>query len=184
MHLPGVSVVKNPPAHAGDAGSIPGLGRSPGGGNGNPRRYSCLENYPMDRGAWRPTVPAAQSLSRVQLFAAPWTAAHQASLSMGFSRQEYWSELPFLIPGDPPNPGIEPMSLVSLALWADSLPTEAPGGDSPWAPGGDSPWGRRRVRHSLLTKQQQMRWGRCAGQKPEKSKGVYFLCDSADRRLP
>ena len=48
-------VVKNPPANAGDireVGSIPGLGRSPGGGNGNPLPYSCLGN-PMDRGAWQ-----------------------------------------------------------------------------------------------------------------------------------
>ena len=47
--------VKNPPADAGDWGSIPGLGRFPGGGHGNPLEYSCLEN-PMDRGAWRATV--------------------------------------------------------------------------------------------------------------------------------
>ena len=47
----GSSMVKNPPANAGDAGSIPGLGRSPGKGNGNPLQYSCLEN-PIDRGAW------------------------------------------------------------------------------------------------------------------------------------
>ena len=47
--------VKNVPANAGDAGLIPGSGRSPGGGNGNPLQYSCLEN-PMDRGAWRATV--------------------------------------------------------------------------------------------------------------------------------
>ena len=47
--FPGVSVVKNPPANAGDAGLIPGLGRSPGEGNGNPLQYSCLED-PMDRG--------------------------------------------------------------------------------------------------------------------------------------
>ena len=49
-----VPVVKNPPANAGDVrdmGSIPALGRSPGGGHGNPLQYSCLEN-PMDRGAW------------------------------------------------------------------------------------------------------------------------------------
>ena len=44
MGFPGGSVVKNPPANAGDAGSIPGSGRSPGGGNGNPLQYSCLEN--------------------------------------------------------------------------------------------------------------------------------------------
>ena len=50
------SVVKNPPANAGDIGSIPGLGRSLGGGHGNPLQYSSLEN-PMDRGAWRATVP-------------------------------------------------------------------------------------------------------------------------------
>ena len=56
--IPDGSVVKNPPANAGDAGDvglIPGLGRSPGGGNGNPLQYSCLEN-PMDRAAWRATV--------------------------------------------------------------------------------------------------------------------------------
>jgi len=44
-------VVKNPPVNAGDTGLIPGLGRSPGGGNGNPLQYTCLENS-MDRGAW------------------------------------------------------------------------------------------------------------------------------------
>ena len=49
-------MVKNPPADAGDPGSIPKLGRSPGGGNSNPFQYSCLEN-PMDRGAWWATVP-------------------------------------------------------------------------------------------------------------------------------
>ena len=48
-------MIKNPPANAEDAGSIPGLGRSPGEGNGNPLQYCCLEN-PMDRGAWRVTV--------------------------------------------------------------------------------------------------------------------------------
>ena len=51
-------MVKNPPASAGDrrdTGSIPGSGRSPGGGHGNPLQYSCLEN-PMDRGAWQATV--------------------------------------------------------------------------------------------------------------------------------
>ena len=46
---------KNPPANVGDTGSIPGLGRSPGEGNGNPLHYSCLEN-PMNRGAWLATV--------------------------------------------------------------------------------------------------------------------------------
>ena len=51
----GGSVVKNPPANAGDAGLIPGSGRPPGGGNGNPLQYCCLEN-PMDREAWWATV--------------------------------------------------------------------------------------------------------------------------------
>ena len=51
-----------------------------------------------------------KSLSRVQLFVIPWTVAHQAPPSMGFSRQEYWSGLPFSYPGDLPNPGIEPRS--------------------------------------------------------------------------
>ena len=58
MGFPGGSVVKNPPTnvrHARDADSIPGLGRSPGGGNGTPLQYCCLEN-PMDRGAWWTTV--------------------------------------------------------------------------------------------------------------------------------
>ena len=58
MCFPGDAVVKNPPANAGDTrnmGSIPGLGRSPGVGNGNPLQYSCLRN-PMDRGAWWVTV--------------------------------------------------------------------------------------------------------------------------------
>ena len=50
MGFTGGSVVKNPPANAGDTGSIPGSGRSPGGGNGNPHQYPCPEN-PMDRGA-------------------------------------------------------------------------------------------------------------------------------------
>ena len=55
--------------------------------------------------------------------AAPWTVACRAPLSMGFSRQEYWSGLPFPSPGGLPNPGIEPMS---PALQADCLPTEPP----------------------------------------------------------
>ena len=53
--------------------------------------------------------------------ATPWTVARQAPLSMGFSRQEYWSGLPFPSPGDLPDPGIEPWS---PALQADNLPTE------------------------------------------------------------
>ena len=124
-----------------DVGSIPGWGRSPDGGKGNPLQCSCLEN-PMDRGTWQaakslqscPTlcdpidgsppgspVPRilqartlewvaisfsnawkwkgkVKSLSCVWLLATPWTAAHQAPLSTGFPRQEYWSGVPLSSP--------------------------------------------------------------------------------------
>ena len=56
------------------------------------------------------TYTRACMLSHVQLFATPWTVTHQAPLFMGFSRQEYWSELPFSSPEDLPGPGIEPTS--------------------------------------------------------------------------
>ena len=59
--------------------------------------------------------------SHVQLFVTPWTVAHQAPLSMGFSRQEHWSRLPFPPPGDFPDQGIKPASPVAPALQADSL---------------------------------------------------------------
>ena len=64
------------------------------------------------------------SLSCVRLFVTPWTVAYHAPLSVGFSRQEYWSGLPFPSPGDLPNPGIEPGS---PALQADALSSEPPG---------------------------------------------------------
>ena len=65
-----------------------------------------------------------KSLSHVRLFATPWTAAHQAPPSMGFSRQEYWSGLPFPSPGDLPDPGIEPRS---PTLQSEALNSEPPG---------------------------------------------------------
>ena len=65
--------------------------------------------------------------SHVQLFATPWTAACQTSLSMEFSRQEYWSGLPCLPPADLPHPGIKPTSLKSPALAGRSLPLATPG---------------------------------------------------------
>ena len=65
-----------------------------------------------------------KSLSRVRPFATLWTVAHQAPQSVGFSRQEYWSGLPFPSPGDLPNPGIEPRS---PTLQADTLTSEPPG---------------------------------------------------------
>ena len=55
LGFPGDPAVKNPPVHSGDTGSIPGSGRPPREGNGNPLQYSCLEN-PTDRGAWRAAV--------------------------------------------------------------------------------------------------------------------------------
>ena len=136
-----------------DTGPIPGSKRSLGGGHGNPLQYSCLENA-MDRGAWRVTVHRVAKIwtglkefsthaqliynvvfvSSVQqsdsvaqscpTLTSPWTEACQAPLSMRFSRQEYWSGLPFPSPGHPPNPGMEPCS---PALQVDSLPTELPG---------------------------------------------------------
>ena len=66
-----------------------------------------------------------RKLSHVRLFATPWAVGYQAPPSMEFSRQEYWSGLPFPSPGDLPDPGIE---LVSSAMQADALPSEPPGG--------------------------------------------------------
>ena len=61
-------------------------------------------------------------LSHIRLFGAPWTVAHQVPLSMEFSRHEYWSGLPCSPLGDLPKPGIEPTTLMSLALVDGSLP--------------------------------------------------------------
>ena len=72
---PSGSVVKNPPANAGDTGdmdSIPGSGRSPGEGNGNPLQYSCLEN-PMDKGAWQGTV---HGVAKSQTRLSNWTCMY------------------------------------------------------------------------------------------------------------
>ena len=66
----------------------------------------------------------AQLLSCVRLFTTPWTVAHQARLSMGFSRQAHWTWLPFPSPGDFPNPGIKPRS---PSLQVDSLSAEPQG---------------------------------------------------------
>ena len=135
-------MVKSPPANAGDtrnSGSIPGSRRASGGGHGNPLQYSCLENS-MDRGAWRAIVHGAAKSQALKwlsthhvlstysvpdtvpfcrhhfIFTTSWTVARQAPLSMEFSRQEYWNGLPFPSPGDLPDPGIKPTSLVSPAL--------------------------------------------------------------------
>ena len=71
-----------------------------------------------------PGLVKCSSFRLVQLFVNPWTVACRAPLSMGFSRQEYWSGLPFPSPGDLPDPGIKP---ASPALQADSLWSEPPG---------------------------------------------------------
>ena len=73
--------------------------------------------------SWAPLSAVCQHC-RVRLFVTPWTVAYEAPPSMGFSRQEYWSGLPFPSPGDLPHPGIEPWS---SALQADALPSKPPG---------------------------------------------------------
>ena len=78
-------------------------------------------SYPCGQDAERKKEKKVKSLSRVRLFAAPWTVAYQAPPSMGFSRQECWSGLPFPSPGDLPDPGIKPRS---PALQADALLSE------------------------------------------------------------
>ena len=92
VNVPGASQVslgvKNSPANAGDirdVGLIPGSGRCPGGGHGNPLQYSCLEN-PMDRGAWRATVHGvAKSWTRLE-----WLSQHACtSTSKAFSRRSW-----------------------------------------------------------------------------------------------
>ena len=70
----------------------------------------ALSNFPFQH------VYVLSHFSRVLLFATPWTVACQAPLSAGFSRQEYWSGLPFPSPGDRPKAGVEPVSLMSPAL--------------------------------------------------------------------
>ena len=69
-------------------------------------------------------VSEVKSLGRVRLFVTPWTVAHQAPPSMGFSRQENWSGVPFPSPGGLPDPGIEPRSPASQA---EALTSEPPG---------------------------------------------------------
>ena len=86
--------------------------------SGRVNRGTSLQKICCSGSRWM----CVQSLSHVQLFATPCTVALQAPLSMEFSRQEYWSGLPFPPPGDLPNPGIESASPVSPALQADSLP--------------------------------------------------------------
>ena len=83
-----------------------------------------LANFSLIGLSYQSMFYLVKSLSRVRLSVTPWTVAHQAPPSMGFSRQEHWSGLPFPSPGDLPNPGIKPRS---PALQADTLTSEPPG---------------------------------------------------------
>ena len=95
-------------------GSIPGL------------LYLCPLGFPWPVGR---SGHCAQSLSHV--FVTPWTVAHQAPLSMGFPRQEYWSGLPLPSPGALPNPGINPMSSASPMLAGRFFAAAPPGKPCP-----------------------------------------------------
>ena len=128
-------MVKNSPANAGDirdVGSIPGSGSSHGVGNGNPLRYSCLENS-MDSRAWWATVhrvtKSQTHLKRLNTHKHTHTHTHTTIYKIDnnkdqFSRQEYWWGLPFPSPEDIPSSGIES---TSPALEADCLLTKPPG---------------------------------------------------------
>ena len=97
-------------------------------------KKSCREPSNSDQQQWGPEPEQGprkrkvKSLSRVWLFATPWTIAYQSPLSMGFSRQGYWSGLPFPSPEDLPDPGIKPGS---PKLQADALPSEPAGKPGP-----------------------------------------------------
>ena len=108
-------------------------GRSPEGGNGSPLQYSCLEKSHRQSSLVGHGPQGCKELDmteatwHVQLSVTPWTVACQALLSMEFSRQEYWSGLPFSTPRDLRDPGIEPISHVSPA-WAGRFLTTLPPG--------------------------------------------------------
>ena len=127
VRFPCGSAGKESTCNAGDLGSTPGLGRSPGEGKGYPLQYSSLQNsidcivhgvakswtrlndFHFHLEKFRDSkvyCVVVESLSLVWLFVTAWTIAHQAPLSMGFPRQEYWSGLPFPTPGTLPDPGI------------------------------------------------------------------------------
>ena len=76
----------------------------------------CLATFLVSYNCGAPVCMCAKSLQQVWLFVIPWTEAHQAPLSMGFSRQEYWSQLPYPPPPDFPNSGVEPKCLTSICI--------------------------------------------------------------------
>ena len=87
-------------------------------------KWGLKLSSPKTKFLWCVCVCVCVLLSHVRFFVTPWSIAHQAPLSMGFSREKYWNGLPFPSPGDLPDPGIEPRS---PALKADSFPSEPPG---------------------------------------------------------
>ena len=104
-----------------------------------------------------------KSLSRVRLFATPWTVACQVPPSMGFSRQDYWSGLPFSSPGDLPDPGIKPGSP------ADTLPSEPPGKLRP----SDSIYGVNNKKYDV---KKQAQIGRGTGTQRKRTSCNYKFC--------
>ena len=139
------SVGKESACNIGDPGSIPGSGRSPAEGIGYLLQCSWASLVAQ-------LVKKVKSLSRVWLSATQWTVAYQAPPSIGFSRQEYQSGLPFPFPGDLPNPGIKPGS---HALQANALPSEPPNPSATretWVQslGWEDLLGKRKATHSSI----------------------------------
>ena len=121
---------------------------------------------------WTKVNVKVKSLSCVQLFASSWTVAYQSPQSMEFSRQEYWSGLPFPSPGDLPNPGIEPRS---PTLQADALLSEPPGKSLTLKKITDKYIRTKQLKVSILTKNS---WGEITGKIWQKSN--YFCLLTKD----
>ena len=121
--LPGSPVVGTSPSNAGSEVSFPGWGaKIPHALNQKTKMWKTRSNIVTNSIKWK------WSRSVVSDSATPWTTAYQAPPSTGFSKQEYWSGLPFPSPGDLPNPGIEPGF---PAFQADALTSEPPGKPHP-----------------------------------------------------
>ena len=144
MGFPSGSDSKESACKAGDPDSVPGLGRSPGKGNGYPVFFFFKSQFNLVTiGVHACMHVCVQShFSHVRLFAAPWTVACLAPPSMGFSRQEYWSGVTCPSPGDLPNPGIKPRSpALAGKFFTTSATWEAP------TPVFSQSMGSQRVRH-------------------------------------
>ena len=134
-----------------------------------------------------PPILDVSSLSRFRLFVTPWTVAYEAPPSMGFSRQEYWSGLPFPSPGDLPDPGIEHGS---PELQADALPSKPSGKPAPSGNPQNSRGGERRPRlegRPPETKTQEETAGSksrkgCAGAGTQAEAGPGLSCPPAPSR--